>query len=159
MNTVLEVDEGSASRPGRSLPPGKTRRPLYRRLGGPQGRSGRVRKISLPPGFFCLNDTFVGLHVSKYNVTVLFDDVSVFFPTSLQVVLCMSVWSVLQYQTYVLRRFGVFPCGSAVSLLFSIAPRGGGVATIICPDSFLLLSVSVECGMPSGERASYSPHS
>ena len=43
--------EWSASRPGRSLPPGKTRYPLYRRLGGPQGRSGRVRKISSPPGF------------------------------------------------------------------------------------------------------------
>ena len=28
-----------------ALPPGKTRYPLYRRLGGPQGRSGRVRKI------------------------------------------------------------------------------------------------------------------
>ena len=27
------------------------RYPLYRRLGGPQGRSGRVRKISLLPGF------------------------------------------------------------------------------------------------------------
>ena len=25
--------------------------PLYTRLGGPQGRSGRVRKISPPPGF------------------------------------------------------------------------------------------------------------
>ena len=34
-----------------ALPPGKTRYPLHRRLGGPQGRSGRVRKISLPPGF------------------------------------------------------------------------------------------------------------
>jgi hypothetical protein len=41
--------EGSASRPGRSLSPGKPRYPLYRRLGGPQGRSGQVRKISLPP--------------------------------------------------------------------------------------------------------------
>ena len=40
--------ERSASRPGRSLPPGKTRYPLYRRLGGPQDRSGRVRKISPP---------------------------------------------------------------------------------------------------------------
>jgi hypothetical protein len=29
-----------------ALPPGKTRYPLYRRLGGPQGRSGRVQKIS-----------------------------------------------------------------------------------------------------------------
>jgi hypothetical protein len=27
-----------------------TRYPLYRRLGGPQGRSGRVREISPPPG-------------------------------------------------------------------------------------------------------------
>ena len=31
-------------------PPGKTRYPLYRRLGGPQGRSGQVRKISPPTG-------------------------------------------------------------------------------------------------------------
>ena len=34
-----------------ALSPGKTRYPLYKRLGGPQGRSGRVRKISPPPGF------------------------------------------------------------------------------------------------------------
>ena len=34
-----------------ALPPGKTRYPLCRRLGGPQGRSGRVRKISPPPAF------------------------------------------------------------------------------------------------------------
>jgi hypothetical protein len=33
------------------LPPGKTRHPLYRRLGGPKGRSGQVRKISPPPEF------------------------------------------------------------------------------------------------------------
>jgi hypothetical protein len=33
-----------------ALPPGKTWYPLYRRLGGPQGRSGRVRKISPPTG-------------------------------------------------------------------------------------------------------------
>jgi hypothetical protein len=29
-------------------PPGKTRYPLYRRLGWPRGRSGRVRKVSPP---------------------------------------------------------------------------------------------------------------
>jgi hypothetical protein len=35
-----------------ALPPGKeTRYPLYRRLGRPQGRSGRLRKILPPPGF------------------------------------------------------------------------------------------------------------
>ena len=31
--------------------PGKTRYPLYRRLGGPQGLSGQMQKISSPPGF------------------------------------------------------------------------------------------------------------
>jgi hypothetical protein len=46
----LEGGEWSASRPGR-FTSGKTRYPLYRRLGGPQGRSGRVRKFSIPPGF------------------------------------------------------------------------------------------------------------
>ena len=34
-----------------ALPPVKTRYPSYRRLGRPQNRSGRVRKISPPPGF------------------------------------------------------------------------------------------------------------
>jgi hypothetical protein len=34
-----------------ALLPGKTRYPFYRILGGFQGRSERVRKISLPPGF------------------------------------------------------------------------------------------------------------
>jgi hypothetical protein len=51
MTTALEGGEGSVSHPGRSLPPGKSRYPLYRRLGGPQGRSGQVRKISPPPWF------------------------------------------------------------------------------------------------------------
>jgi hypothetical protein len=51
MTTALEGGEGSASRPGRSLPPGKTRYPLYRRLGGPHSRSGQVRKISPLLGF------------------------------------------------------------------------------------------------------------
>ena len=48
MITALEGGEGSASLPDRSLTPGKNRYPLYRRLGGPQGRSGQVRKISPP---------------------------------------------------------------------------------------------------------------
>ena len=34
-----------------ALPPGKTQDPLYRTLRGPQDRSGRMRKISPPPGF------------------------------------------------------------------------------------------------------------
>jgi hypothetical protein len=38
-------------RPGRFTPGEETRYPLYRSLGGPQGRSGHVRKISSPRGF------------------------------------------------------------------------------------------------------------
>ena len=46
MTAALEGGEGSASRPGRSLPPGKTRYPLHRRLGGPQERSGRTENLA-----------------------------------------------------------------------------------------------------------------
>jgi hypothetical protein len=44
---------GRTTRPGRFTPPprGQTRYPLYRKLGGAQGRSGRVWKISHPPAF------------------------------------------------------------------------------------------------------------
>jgi len=34
-----------------ALPPGNIQYTSYRRLGGSQDRSGRVRKISPPPGF------------------------------------------------------------------------------------------------------------
>jgi hypothetical protein len=44
------ADGGQRHAPA-ALPPGKTRYLLYRRLGGHQGRYGRVRKISPPPGF------------------------------------------------------------------------------------------------------------
>jgi hypothetical protein len=33
-----------------ALPPGKTRYPLYRELSGAQGLSGRMQKLSSPPG-------------------------------------------------------------------------------------------------------------
>ena len=48
---ALEVGEGSAARPGRSLPAGKTPILGPHGAGWPQGRSGQVRKISSPPGF------------------------------------------------------------------------------------------------------------
>ena len=49
MTTALEGGEWSAARPGRSLPPGKNRYPFCRRLGGPQGRSGRAENL-VPTG-------------------------------------------------------------------------------------------------------------
>ena len=50
MTAALEGGEWSAARPGRTLLQGKTRYPLYRRQGGPQGRSGRAENLA-PPGF------------------------------------------------------------------------------------------------------------
>ena len=41
----------STPRPGRFTPEKKTLYPLYKRLGGCRGRSGRVRKISSPSSF------------------------------------------------------------------------------------------------------------
>ena len=51
LTTAVEGTDGSASRPGQTLPPGKTQYPLYRKLGEPDGPTGQVRKISSPPGF------------------------------------------------------------------------------------------------------------
>ena len=42
---------GGKHHPPAALHPGKTRYPLCRRLGGPQGWPGRMRNISPPPGF------------------------------------------------------------------------------------------------------------
>ena len=49
MTAALEGGEWSAARPGRTLPPGKSRYPLYRRLGGPQGRCGQAENL-VPTG-------------------------------------------------------------------------------------------------------------
>jgi hypothetical protein len=45
------MGEGGQRHASAALPPGKSRYLLYRKLGGPQRRSGQVRKISHPPGF------------------------------------------------------------------------------------------------------------
>ena len=45
---ALEGGEWSAVGPGRILTPRKTRYPLYRRLGGPQGRYGRAENLARP---------------------------------------------------------------------------------------------------------------
>ena len=49
--SVLDGGGWSTPRPGCFTPGKETWYPLCRRLGGPQGRSGRVRKISHPPAF------------------------------------------------------------------------------------------------------------
>jgi len=54
----------SRSRSGRFTHGKVTGYPLYRRLGGPQGRSGQARKISPPPGF---DPRTVQLVASRYT--------------------------------------------------------------------------------------------
>jgi hypothetical protein len=51
-----------------ALPPGMTQYPLYRRLGGPRGRSGQVPKISPPPEF---NPRTIQPVASRYTVWAL----------------------------------------------------------------------------------------
>jgi len=45
MTATLKGGEWSAGRPGRTLLPGKTHYSFCRRLGGPQGQSGRVENL------------------------------------------------------------------------------------------------------------------
>jgi len=52
MTAALEGSEWSAAHPGRTLPPGKTRYPFYRRLSVPQGRSGQAKNL-VPTGIRC----------------------------------------------------------------------------------------------------------
>ena len=50
--------------------PRKTRYPLYRRLGGTQGRSGQVRKISPPPEFDPQNVQLVACRYTDYRAHI-----------------------------------------------------------------------------------------
>jgi hypothetical protein len=50
LTSALDGGVGGQRHAPAALPQGKTRYPLYRRLGGPQGRFGRARKISPPTG-------------------------------------------------------------------------------------------------------------
>jgi len=71
--------EWSASRPGRTLSPEKTRYPLYRMLGEPQGRSGRaenlvstgIRSRTVQPIISCYTDWATLPVVSVNTIFVL----------------------------------------------------------------------------------------
>jgi hypothetical protein len=67
LNSALEGGERSPSHPGRTFPPRKTLYPLYRRLGGPQGQPGQVRRISPPPGFDPRTVQPVGSRYTDYS--------------------------------------------------------------------------------------------
>jgi len=77
MTAALERGEWSAARPGTTLLPGKTRYPFYRRLGRPQGRSGRaeytvINSENKPKKFPSkeVNSFRLGFSIRKENVSV-----------------------------------------------------------------------------------------
>ena len=61
----------STPRPGRFAPGKETRYPLCRRLGGPQGRSGRLQKISPQPGFDSRTVQPVASRYTDWTIPVL----------------------------------------------------------------------------------------
>jgi len=74
LTSILDRDGWSTSRLGRFSLDKETRYPLYRKLGVPQRRSVRVRKISPTPGFDPRNVCSVSLyrcairaHLTCYN--------------------------------------------------------------------------------------------
>jgi len=62
LTSALDGGEWSVLCPNWFIPRKGTRYPSYRRLGGPQGQSGRVQRISPPPGF----DPQTVQHVASY---------------------------------------------------------------------------------------------
>jgi hypothetical protein len=58
-----------------ALPPGMTWYQLYRRLGGPWGRSGRVLKISSPPGFDPRTVQLLASHYTDWAIPAHFKKV------------------------------------------------------------------------------------
>ena len=89
MTAALEGGEWSAARPGRTLPPGKTRYPFYRRLGGPHGRYGRAENL-VPTG---IRSQTVQPVVNRYTDSAIrptHEDIHVFMRVSYRILLRMT---------------------------------------------------------------------
>jgi len=76
MTAALEGGEWSAARPDHTLPPGKNRYPFYRRLSGPQGRSGRAENL-FPTGIrsrtihYKKKTSYISWSLRKHNTVVI----------------------------------------------------------------------------------------
>ena len=68
----------------------KNRHPLYRRLGGPQGRSGQVRKISPPPGFDLRTVQPVASRYTDYATRPTIKEIA-------QHIFSLSAWNTLRF--------------------------------------------------------------
>jgi hypothetical protein len=95
-----------------ALPLGRTRYPLSRRLGGPQGRSGRVRKISPQPGF---DPRTVQPVASRYTDRAV-PAHTYFTPTNSNYCVFVTLLHILQMYLFMYLRFN--PAGNTVPLFF-----------------------------------------
>jgi len=77
MTATLDGVSGQQHPPGRALLPGKIRYPLYRRLGGPQGRSGRAENLG-PIGsfFFLILSAYILISVYSKCIVLLYQPTS-----------------------------------------------------------------------------------
>jgi hypothetical protein len=84
LTSTLDGVCGQCNAPATLLPV-KTRYPLCRRLGGPQGRSGGVQKISPPPQFDPRTVQPVANRYTDYAI-----------PATMYVCMCMCGWDAFQ---------------------------------------------------------------
>jgi hypothetical protein len=70
LTSALDGGVGLTPRPGRFTPGKETRCLLFKRLGGPEGRSGRVRKLTPSPGFDPRTDQPVWSRCTEYTFCV-----------------------------------------------------------------------------------------
>jgi hypothetical protein len=70
LTSALDGGGWSTPRPGRFTPGKEACYPLHRRLGGPQSRSVRLRKISPPPGFDPQTVQAVASRSTDYDISV-----------------------------------------------------------------------------------------
>ena len=90
MTAALEGGEWSAAHPSRTLPPGKTRYPLYRRLGGPQGWLVRVENLA-SPGYFLKKQVF-NCHIGCCYDSVTFPAIQVKINLNTYSLIAQSKW-------------------------------------------------------------------
>ena len=92
-----------SSTPRPTLPPGKTQHPLHRRLGGPQGRSGRAENL-VPTGIRSPDRPArsQSLYRLSYPITIIYSRII----TSDLIQICVNnVWMTIKLSECILHRY------------------------------------------------------
>jgi len=126
-----------------ALHAGNTRYPLYRRLGGPQDRSGRLWKISPPPGFDPRTFQLVGSCYTDWGIPAYKLSTVLSYFVTRQLAKGRIRWRAIEKNWYIhflLKRWelllpeekmsasgeAICTCGDSVSVSSSVCGGGGG---------------------------------